>query len=151
MNLPLLGVRTQQEQIDANREQPRLFATLTSGFGLPALVLACVGIYGLLAYSVTRRTHEIGIRMALGTQGRQILKLIFRESSLLVLAGIVCGCAAALACSQLVKSMLYGLKAADPVAAIAAAGLLLVVALTATRIPARRASRVDPMRALRHE
>ena len=150
-DLPLMDVRTQQQQIDATTQQERVFASLTAGFGLLALALACVGIYGIMAYTVSQRTNEIGIRLALGAERAQVRSMILSEASRLTILGIVAGLAAALALAQLVKSMLYGLKPADPASFAGAGCLLLSVAIVAAWIPALRASRVEPMEALRHE
>jgi predicted permease len=150
-DLPIINIRTQQEQIDATMQQERMFAALTTGFGLLALALACVGIYGIMAYTVANRTNEIGIRLALGAQPGQVQGMILRESSWLAIAGVVVGVGAALALTRLVKSMLFGVQPRDP-ATLAVGGLLLLaVALAASWIPARRAASVQPMDALRHE
>ncbi|RXH58773.1 ABC transporter permease [Granulicella sibirica] len=150
-NLPLIDVRTQKQQIDATMQQERMFATLTSGFGVLALALACVGIYGIMAYTVSQRTNEIGIRLALGARRSQVRVMVLREAGWLSLFGIVAGLAVALALGKLVKSMLYGLQPNDPFSLTASALLLLAVALVAGLVPAIRASRVEPMQALRHE
>jgi predicted permease len=150
-NLPMLDIRTQQEQIDATTQQERMFASLTAGFGVLALTLACVGIYGIMAYTVSQRTNEIGIRLALGAERGQVRGLVLREAAWLAIFGVVAGLAVALALGRLVKSMLYGLQPTDPPSLAAAASLLLAVALLASWMPALRASRVDPMVALRHE
>jgi predicted permease len=150
-DLPMVDVRTQQEQIDANMQMERTLAALTSGFGVLALALACVGIYGTMAYSVARRTNEIGIRLALGALPRQVLGMVLREASWLSLAGIGVGLGAALLLTRLVKSMLYGLQPADPLSLTGGAALLVAVALVASWVPARRAAGVQPMEALRHE
>lgn len=150
-DLPIINIRTQQEQIDATMQQERMFAALTTGFGVLALALACVGIYGIMAYSVANRTNEIGIRLALGAQPGQVRGMILRESGWLASAGVVAGVGAALALLRLVKSMLYGVQPWDPATLVAGAVLLLVVALAASWIPARRAAGVQPMEALRHE
>jgi predicted permease len=150
-NLPLMDVRTQQEQIDATTQQERMFAALTVGFGVLALALACVGIYGIMAYTVTQRTNEIGIRLALGAERGQVRSMVLREAGLLAVLGVVAGLATALALGRLVKSMLYGLQPADPVSLAGAGCLLLLVALVAGWVPAMRAARVEPMEALRHE
>ena len=150
-DLPIIDIRTQQEQIDANMQIERAFAAMTTGFGVLALALACVGIYGIMAYSVANRRNEIGIRLALGAQPGQVRGMILRESGWLASAGVVVGVAAALALTRLVKSMLYGVQPWDPTT-LAAGGLLLFgVALAASWIPARRAASVQPMDALRHE
>jgi predicted permease len=150
-DLPIVNVRTQDQQIEADLQQERIFVTLTSGFGLLALALACVGIYGIMAYSVANRRNEIGIRMALGAQPGQVRGMILRESTTLALAGIVAGVAAALLLTHLVKSMLYGIQPWDPPTLAGGVVILMIVALAASWIPARRAARVQPMDALRHE
>ncbi len=129
----------------------RALAALTSGFGLLALALACVGIYGIMAYSVANRRNEIGIRMALGAQPGQVRGMILRESAWLAAGGIVAGVGAALLLAGLVKSMLYGIEPYDPLTLSGGVLLLLLVALAASWIPARRAAGVQPMEALRHE
>jgi ABC-type antimicrobial peptide transport system permease subunit len=128
-----------------------MFAAMTTGFGVLALALACVGIYGIMAYSVANRKNEIGIRMALGAQPGQVRGMILRESGWLAGAGVVVGVAAAMALTRLVKSMLYGVQPWDPVTMAGGALLLLAMALAASWIPARRAAGVQPMEALRHE
>ena len=150
-DLPLLDIRTQNEQIDDTSKQERIFASLTSGFGLLALVLACIGIYGLMAYSVARRTNEIGIRMALGAQAGRVQRMIMREASSLAIAGVTAGLGAGMAMSRLIASMLYGIQSYDPLTYTGAALLLFFVALSASWIPARRAASIDPLKALRHE
>jgi predicted permease len=150
-DLPLMDIRTQQQQIDATTQQERTFASLTAGFGLLALALACVGIYGIMAYTVSQRTNEIGIRLALGAERRQVRGMVLREAGWLAVLGVAAGLAVAMGLAQLVKSMLYGLKATDSASFAAAGCLLLGIALIAAWVPAMRASRVEPMEALRHE
>jgi len=150
-DLPLVEVRTQQQQIEAATQQERIFVALTSGFGILALALAAVGIYGVMAYSVANRTNEIGIRLALGALPRQVLSMILREATWISLAGVVVGLGAALGLARLVKSMLYGLQPWDPATLFAGAGLLIAVGLASSWLPARRAASVQPMEALRHE
>lgn len=150
-DLPLMDVRTQRQQIDATISQQRVFASLTAAFGILALALACVGIYGIMAYAVSQRTNEIGIRLALGAGRRQVRSMVLKEAGWLAGVGVVCGVAVALWLGQLTKSMLYGLQPTDPASLLGAAVLLLGVALLAGWVPARRASRVEPMEALRHE
>jgi predicted permease len=150
-NLPLTDVRTQEEQIDALLMNERIFADLTAGFGVLALTLACIGIYGLMAYAVSRRTNEIGIRMALGAQSEQVLRMVLGEAVWMTGVGLVIGLGGALALGRLIASQLYGLKAWDPATLVVAATLLIAVALGASWIPARRAAAVDPSRALRAE
>ncbi len=150
-SLPMLDVRTEEQTIAGTIQQERTFASLSAGFSILALLLACVGIYGIMAYTVSQRTNEIGIRLALGAQRGQVRAMVLREAALLTVAGVLVGLAAALGCVQLVKSMLYGLKPHDPVSLTLAPLLLLAVALLASWLPAARASRVEPMTALRHE
>jgi predicted permease len=150
-DLPLLDIRTQRQQIDADLEQERTFASLSSGFGLLALMLACVGIYGIIAYTVAQRTNEIGIRLALGARRGQVRGMVLRESGWLAFIGVAAGISVALGLGRLVASLLYGVKPADPLSVLGAAVLLLAVALSSGWIPARRASRLEPMDALRHE
>jgi predicted permease len=150
-DLPMRDVRTQQAQIDATSSQQRTFAVLTGAFGVLALALACIGIYGLMAYDVARRTSEIGIRMALGARAPQISGMVLREASWMAAAGIVVGIGGALLLTKYVASMLYGLTPNDPKVMGGAAMLLFVAALLAGWGPARRASRIDPIEAMRHE
>jgi predicted permease len=150
-HLPLEDVLTQQQQIDESLRTERALAALTAGFGMLALALASVGIYGIMAYSVANRTNEIGIRLALGAQPGQVRGMILRESTWLAVAGIVVGMGVSLLLTRLVKSMLYGIHPYDPATLVAGVALLLVVALAASLIPARRAAGVQPMEALRHE
>lgn len=150
-NLPLFAVKTQQTQIAELASQARLFATLSSFFGLIALALAGIGLYGVMSHNVARRTHEIGIRVALGAQNSDVLSLIMRQGVQLALIGIGIGLLAAWPVTRLLTKLLYGVGAADPLT-FASVGLLLIgVALLACYLPARRASRVDPLVALRHE
>jgi predicted permease len=139
------------EQVERNFNQERLIARLTTLFGLLALFLACIGLYGVLAYSVVRRTNEIGIRMALGAERSGILRMVLREAMILVSLGVAIGIPSALAANRLLSSMLWGLNATDPVVLAAATAFLLLVAMMAAYFPARKASAVDPMVALRHE
>jgi ABC-type antimicrobial peptide transport system permease subunit len=150
-NLPLTDVRTQTEQIDQLLFQERLMARLSSFFGMLALVLACIGLYGLLSYEVARRTRELGIRMALGAQRRDLLRLVVGQGILLVLIGAAIGVAAAMCVARFMTAMLFGVRANDPATFAGVAILLTLVALAASYIPARRAMRVDPIVALRYE
>ncbi|MGC2299922.1 MAG: ABC transporter permease, partial [Acidobacteriaceae bacterium] len=150
-NLPLLDVRTQKEQIESGMREQVVLAELTAGFGLLAVVLASIGIYGIMAYSVSRRTNEIGIRMALGAQPARVLRMVVGEASWMVAIGVMVGAGGGLALGRVIASMLYGLKGWDPATFAVSGALLIAVALGASWIPARRAAGVDPMRALRHE
>jgi predicted permease len=150
-DLPIVDIRTQREQIYENMQTERMFAALTTGFGVLALALACVGIYGVMAYSVANRRNEIGIRLALGARPGQVRGMILGESTWLAVAGIVVGVGAALGLTRLVKSMLYGIHPYDLPALSCGVSILLVVALAASWIPARRAARVETIEALRHE
>jgi predicted permease len=149
--LPVFGVTTLSDQLHENLNQERLIAQLVSFFGALALVLACIGLYGVMAHGVARRTSEIGIRMALGARGGNIAWMILRETLYLVLAGLVLGVPAALIGARLISTQLFGLSATDPLTLIGAAVVLSVVALLAGYLPARRASRVNPLNALRYE
>ena len=149
--LPISDVMTLHEQVARSTTNQRLVAQLSTFFGLLAVFLSCIGIYGLMSYVVTRRTNEIGIRMALGAERSQVLWLVMRESLWLVALGIAIGVPVALAGNRLVKSMLFGLQASDPVSLLAGVAVLLVVAGLAGYLPARRASLVDPMVSLRYE
>jgi ABC-type antimicrobial peptide transport system permease subunit len=149
--LPIFGVTTMEEQLRANLNQERLIAQLVSFFGALALILACIGLYGVMAHGVSRRTNEIGIRMALGARGGNIAWMVLRETLYLVLAGLLIGVPAALLGARLIASQLFGLSAADPLTLIAAAIVLTLVALLAGYLPARRAAHVNPLKALRYE
>jgi len=137
-NLPIFGVKTLTQQVQDSLGEQRMVARLTTLFGLLALLLAAVGLYGVMSYSVARRTSEIGIRMALGAQRGDVTRLVLRETMTLVSVGVTLGLAGALG-------------ATDPVAFAAATLLLTGVAAVASYVPARRASQVDPMAALRYE
>jgi putative ABC transport system permease protein len=149
--LAVRNLRTQDEQIARMSSQEILFARLSGFFGVVALALAGVGLYGLTSYMVVRRTGEFGVRMALGALPRQVLSLVLRESLALVAAGIVLGLAATYAASGVVASMLFGLSPVDSVTYGAVPLILLAVTLLASLVPARRATRVNPVVALRAE
>ena len=144
-------VVTLNEQIDQTLLQERLISTLSIIFGVLALLLACIGLYGIMSSDVVRRTNEIGIRMALGARGGDVLQLVMRETLLLVGIGIVIGLGVALAVSRFISSLLYGLTPTDPLTMLLASLILISVAIIAGFMPARRASKVDPLVALRHE
>ena len=150
-NLPPLEIATMNELVADSVTQDRLLTKLSGFFGALAVLLACIGIYGIMAYAVANRTSEIGIRMALGAQRGNVVRLILRESMTLVLIGVVIGFPAVFAAWKLLKSVLFGLTAADPVALASATILMFVVAAVAGYIPAYRASKTDPIVALRYE
>ena len=150
-DVPMTGITTQSDQVDARFTQERLFALAYSLFGALALLLACIGLFGLMSYSVSRRTNEIGIRMALGAQRGSVVGMVLRESMLMVVIGVVIGLAGALAGGRFVESVLYGLSTTDVWTISGAIGATALVSLAAGYLPARRASRVDPMVALRYE
>jgi hypothetical protein len=150
-NLPLYDVKTMRQHLGLALLPARLAGSVLGVFGLVALTLAAAGIYGVMAYSVAQRTREIGIRMALGANARDVLRLIARQGMTLASIGMAIGLAAALALTQLLKSLLFGVSATDPLTFVVIALLLTAVALLACWIPARRATKVDPMVALRCE
>jgi predicted permease len=150
-DLPVTSVTLTKDIVDSTLRQNRALAELSSVFGGLALLLACVGLYGTLAYRVSRRTQEIGVRMALGAQQGSVLWLVTVEGLYLILAGLAIGVAAALASTKIIASQLFGVAPNDFATFVAVGVLLLAVACVACVIPARRAMRVDPMVALRHE
>jgi predicted permease len=150
-SLPITDVTTLDEQVTRSITNQRLVAQLSMFFGLLAVFLSCIGIYGLMSYIVSQRTNEIGIRMALGAAQSNVRWLVLREIAMMVLTGIAIGIPAALAGCRLVAHMLFGLKDSDPVSIAAAIGMLLAVGITAGYFPAQRASQVDPIVALRYE
>ena len=150
-NVPLFQVRTLEEQRDGSISLQRLAATALTGFGLLALLLASLGIYGVLAYAINQRTREIGIRMALGAQLRDVVTMVVAHGFRMALLGIALGLAGALSAARLLRSFLYEVHPLDPLTFGAVAALLISAALLACYIPARRAAKVDPMQALRHE
>ena len=150
-NLPITNVTTLNEQVERTLTNQRLVAELSTFFGLLAVFLSCIGIYGLMSYVVSRRTSEIGIRMALGAARSNVGWLIMREILLLVAAGVAVGIPVTLAGSRMVANMLYGFGGTDPISLAGAVLLLLLVAVVAGYFPARRASKIDPMVALRYE
>ena len=150
-NLPIGGIATLAEQVSSNLAQQRLIARLTTIFGVLALGLACLGLYGVMSYTVARRTSELGIRLALGSTRWSALWVVLRESFIVIGAGILVGACLSLAGTRLVSSMLFGLSPHDPLTLAAAAMLLLLVSVASGLLPAWRAAQVDPMAALRHE
>jgi predicted permease len=149
--VPVSEIRTQAADIDRTINQEITFAKLCSGFAVLALVIACIGLYGTVSYNVARRTGEIGIRMALGAQRGGVVRMVLREVLLLAAVGLAIGMSTALATSKFVESFLYGMKPNDPLALTVAVMTLLGAALLAGYVPARKASRIDPMTAVRHE
>jgi len=150
-NVALSEVQTMSEVVARATASPRFYLLLLASFAAAALGLAAIGIYGVMSYSVARRTNEIGIRMALGAQARDVLGLVMGESMRLVAFGIVIGLVVAMAAGRLVASLLFGLAATDAMTMLVATLVMLVVAATAGYLPARRASRVDPLVALHYE
>jgi ABC-type antimicrobial peptide transport system permease subunit len=140
-----------EERIDELLARGRLLAFLSTLLGCVAVGLSAIGLYGVLAFSVTRRVREIGIRIAVGAERRWILMMFLREGAWTLLAGIALGIPLAFGVGRLSSSLLYGLKPQDPGTAIAAIALLVLIALLAALLPASRAAHVDPMTALRHE
>ena len=150
-DVPLKDLKSMEDRISDNVAQPRMSMALLGTFAAVALVLAAVGIYGVVSYTVAQRTREIGIRMALGARREGVLRLVVRQGVAPVAVGVVAGLLAALGATRLMRGLLYGVSAADPVTYVVVALFLTVIALVATYIPARRATRVDPLVALRYE
>ncbi|HKV26846.1 MAG TPA: ABC transporter permease [Candidatus Acidoferrales bacterium] len=148
---PMAEVSSMDQLVANSAADSRFTMLLLSAFAVLALALACIGIYGVMAYSVSQRTHEIGIRMALGAQRKEILRLVLGQGTRLALTGVAIGVVAGLGLTRVMASLLYGVSASDPLTFAAVAIVLTTVALAACYIPARRAMRVDPMVALRHE
>jgi predicted permease len=150
-SVKITGIKTLRQQIDESLHQDRLIAALCGIFSLLALTLTCVGLYGTLSFNVVRRTKEIGVRMALGARPGNIFALVIGQGMRLVIFGLVIGAAGALASASLLAKLLFGVKGADPVAFVGTSVLLVLAAIAACYLPARRAMRVDPMVALREE
>jgi ABC-type antimicrobial peptide transport system permease subunit len=149
--VPVSNVKTQTALINETINQEIIFARLCTVFSILALVIACVGLYGTVSYNVSRRTSEIGIRMALGARRPDVVTMILRQVVILAIAGLVIGIPTATALSKLVAGFLFGIQPNDPLALAIAVVILLASAVLAGYAPARRASRIDPMAALRHE
>jgi predicted permease len=150
-HLPVYAVKLLGEQLDDSLVEERLVAALSEIFGFLALLLTCVGLYGLMAYTVNRRNGEIGIRMALGAKPALIARMVFGETLLLLIWGLAIGVPVAVFASRLIASQLFGLKPGDPVTFLIACAVMVAVAMAASYLPARRASSVEPMQALRSE
>ena len=148
---PVAAVRTMDEWVDMSVASSRYRTVLLGLLALVALVLASTGIYGVMSYSVAQRTHEIGVRMALGARRFDVLKLVVRQGMILVVIGVALGIAGAFALTRVMASLLFGVTAKDPITFTVVGLLLATVALVACYIPARRATKVDPLVALRYE
>jgi predicted permease len=149
--IPVFSVSSLSQRVSDSSQETRAIAQLSGFFSLLALVLASLGLYGVLAYNVSRRTREIGLRMAVGAEPHHVLLMVMRESLLLVMIGIAAGIPVALAMGRLISSQLFGLSAHDPVTLVLATLLLLIACILASYLPARRAARIDPTVSLRHE
>jgi putative ABC transport system permease protein len=150
-DLPVSGIKLMTDRITNSVAQPRLYTLLLAVFGAVALVLAGVGVYGVISYSVTQRTNEMGLRMALGAQRADILRLIVGHAMLLVTIGLIAGLGVTLALLRLMSSLLFGVSATDPATFIVVSIFLLLIGLVASVLPAHRATKVNPMVALRNE
>jgi putative ABC transport system permease protein len=150
-DIPIYSLATLSERVSDSVAKRRFNMWLVGSFAVLASLLAAVGIYGVISYAVSRRTHEIGIRLALGAERRNILRLVIGQGLALTLIGIAVGLAGSVALTRLISNLLFGVSATDPLTFVGVSVLLVVIALLACFIPARRATRVDPMAALRYE
>ncbi len=150
-NVPVSAIVTMDQAIDDLNAQPRFELFLLGSFAALAVILAALGIYGVMSYSVSRRTHELGVRMALGADQRNVVRMVVRQAMTLALAGSACGLAAAFFLTRMMAKLLYGVQSTDPLTFVAVALIVCGVALLASYIPARRATRIDPVTALRCE
>jgi putative ABC transport system permease protein len=148
---PIFAISTMNKILSDGVSAPRLTLVLLGVFSALAVLLAAIGIYGVISYSVALRTHEIGVRMALGAQPLDVLRMVLAQGGKMALVGIVIGILAAFGLTRLMSSLLFSVSASDPATFAAVAGLLVLVAMFACYIPARRAAKVDPMIALRYE
>ena len=149
--IPVSQVNTMEKLLSESVAQPRFRTFLLAAFSTVAMLLAAIGIYGVVAYSVSQRTHEIGVRMALGAQQRDVLKLVIRQGMALAALGVILGVIGAFALTRLTANLLFGVTPGDPATFVAIPLLLITIALVACYIPARRATQVDPIQALRTE
>ena len=150
-DLPLTNIATMEDRLSNAVAQPRFRTTLIALFAAVALILACVGIYGVISYSVTLRTHEIGIRMALGAQTGDVLAMVIRQAIVLAIIGVALGLSASYALTSLMSKLLFGVQPTDPATFVLTAAILTITALLASYLPARRATKIDPLEALRYE
>jgi putative ABC transport system permease protein len=150
-NQPVSNVAAMESLVSAFTAEPRFYMYLLSTFAALALTLGAIGIYGVMSYWVAQRTHEIGVRMALGAQSKDVLRMVLRQSVVMTAVGLALGIGGALALTRFLTGMIYGLTAKDPAAFASVSALLAIVAVAASCIPARRATKVDPMIALRYE
>jgi putative ABC transport system permease protein len=150
-DVPMFSVRTMEQRAASAVARPRVYLLLLSLFAATAVLLAALGIYGVLMHAVAQRTREIGIRLALGARRGEVVGMVVRQAALLAVAGLCLGLSLALAASRLIRSLLFGIEPSDAVTYTAVALALLGIALLASYLPARRASRIDPVRALRYE
>ena len=150
-SLPVYAVKPMTEYVGDSLARRRFNLVLLSAFSGLALVLAAVGIYGVISYGVIQRTHELGIRMAIGAQRSDVLKLVVRQAMILALAGVAIGLLASWALTRLIKSLLFNVSVTDPLTFAVIGVLMILIALLACLIPARRATKVDPLVALRYE
>jgi putative ABC transport system permease protein len=150
-NLPIFSMSTMDDLLSNSTAEPRFQSRMLGAFAGAALLLAMIGIYGVMAFSVAARTREIGVRMALGAAPRDVMNLVLGKSSLLIATGLVLGLGGALAATRVLRDFLFEVTPTDPVTLIAGSALLAAVAFFAAYLPARSAMRVDPMVALRHE
>lgn len=150
-SVPVAKVQTMEQVLETAQSRPRFLTLLLTLFSAVALIIATVGIYGVISFSVARRSKEFGLRMALGAQHKDVIRLVMKQGVLLTLSGVVVGVCAALALTRLMASLLFGVQPTDTLTFIGVPLLLAAVALCASFIPAQRASRMSPMEALRHE
>ena len=150
-DVAVMWVRTMRQQIAAATTRERLLSTLSTAFALLALLLACIGLYGVISYSVTQQTYEFGLRMALGAQKKDVLRMVLRHGIVLTASGLFIGVVGALVLGRLVETLLFQTSASDPPTLVIVASILVSIALLASYLPARRAASVDPLTSLHYE